>query len=293
MSAFTRTISGLNNQHLFHNVDLIVFLEGGSVSYNKQEVYAGKYSSETEDIIFWKNIFSKFLNDKKIKFKSIGSKSTIKDIVVDIVNGQLKTIMVAMDNEFDEILKRRIQHPQVFYTYGYSWENDVWNNNVIKGVIQELSAVQIENNDIDLNLNQFISKMKVAVNADGYLFKRNSSFFPRKTGYMFCVECAPVDLPHIKETDLNSKLTVRGIKKSNVNAFGRRYSIDTMKHCYGHLLADYCCQLISHYLKKRHSLTTISNNILYRIAINKFFQLCFENGHIYEYYESQFNKNEA
>lgn len=42
MSAFTRTISGSNNQHLFHNVDLIVFLEGGSVSYNKQEVYAGK-----------------------------------------------------------------------------------------------------------------------------------------------------------------------------------------------------------------------------------------------------------
>lgn len=293
MSSFQRTSSGLNNQHLFYNVDFIVFLEGGSSSYNKIEVYAGKYSSETEDIIFWQNIFNKFMCGKKIKFKSIGSKSTIKEIVVDIIAGKLKTVMVAMDNEFDEILRNRINHPNVYYTHGYSWENDVWNQHVIKSVIKELTAIEIENSDIDENFSDFLSKMKTAVNADGYLFKRNSSFFPRKTGYMFCVECAPIDLPHIKEIDLNSKLAAKGINRANVNSFGRRHSIDTLKFCYGHLLADYCCQLVTHYIKKRHSLTTISKDIIYRMGINKFFQLFFDSGQIYDYYETQFKKNEA
>ena len=291
MRTFKRTISGLNNQHLFYDVDLILFLEGGSMSYNKLEVYEGKYSSETEDIIFWKKIFNKFATKTKIKFKSIGSKTTIREIALDIVNGQLKTVMVAMDNEFDEILKRRIEHNQIFYTHGYSWENDIWNQEVIKAVIEELTAIKIENDDIDNNFSAFLKKMKFAVNADGYLFKRNSSFFPRKTGHLFCVECAPVDLPHIKEIDLNNKLITKGLKKSTVNAFGRRHAIDTLKFCFGHLLADYCCQLIIHYLKKRHSLANISKDIIYRVGLNKFFQLYFENGLIYNYYSSQFKKN--
>ena len=68
MSGFRRTISGLGNQHLFFDVDLVVFLEGGE-SYNKEEVYTNKYTAETEDVIFWKNVFKRFLEGKKIKPK--------------------------------------------------------------------------------------------------------------------------------------------------------------------------------------------------------------------------------
>jgi hypothetical protein len=291
MSSFKRTLSGLGNQHLFYNVDLVVFLEGGSVSYNKADVYAGNFTAETEDIIFWKNIFEKFSNNKKIKFKSIGSKKTIKEIAIDIVNGKLATVYVAMDNEFDEILLQRMEHSNVFYTNGYSWENDVWNQNVVKGVINELTAVEIENSDIEQNFNQFLKNMKVAVYADGYLFKNGSSFFPRKSGYMFCVDCTPIDLPTIKQLDISNKLQAKNLKKSTLYSYGSRHSIDTLKFCYGHLLADYCCQLITHYIKKRHSLTNISKDIIYRMGLKKFFQLHFDNGHIYEYYEAQFKKN--
>lgn len=289
MSTFKRTLSGINNQHLFYDVDIVVFLEGGSNSYNKDEVYKGRYTSETEDIIFWKNIFNKFMAGKKIKFKSIGSKSTIKEIALDIVNGNIKTVLVAMDNEFDEILKQRIEHPQIYYTYGYSWENDVWNHQVIKGVIEELTAIEIDNDDIEINFKEFLKKIKIAVYADAYLFKKNTSFFPRKTGYMFCVDCSPTDLPKIKKNDLNEKLKAKGLIRSTVYAFGRQNSIDILKLCYGHLLADYCCQLVIHYIKKRHALKTISKDIIYRLGINKFFLLSF-NGHIYDYYEQQFSK---
>src|SRR5690606_79017 len=109
-------------------------VEGGNTQYSKTEVYSGSFNHETVDIIFWSKVFHNFVNDKKIKFKSIGSKSTIKKIALDIVNEQIKTVLVAMDNEFDEILKKQISHPNIYYTFGYSWENDIWNAAVVKSV---------------------------------------------------------------------------------------------------------------------------------------------------------------
>jgi len=290
MSGFKRTKSGLGNQHFFFNVDLIVFLEGGHNSYNKAEVYADKFTSETEDIIFWENVFRKFAKDKKIKFKSVGSKSTIKEIADDIIKNQIKTVYVAMDNEFDEILNERILHSNVFYTHGYSWENDVWNQDVVKGVVSDLTAIEIENDDLEVNFNDFLKKIKIAVFADGYLFKKKSSFFPRKSGYLFCIDCTPIDLPSVKPDAINLKLSEKSLKRNTIRKFGRKYVLDTLKFCYGHLLADYCCQLITHYIKKRHSLTTISKDIIYRMGLRKFFHLHFNNGHIYSYYEQQFKR---
>lgn len=292
MSGFRRTISGLSNQHLFFDVDLIVYLEGGE-SYNKEEVYANKYTAETEDVIFWKNIFKIFKADKKIKFKSIGSKSIIKEIAIDIIDGQISTVMVAMDNEFDEILNNRVEHPHVFYTHGYSWENDVWSQTVVKSVIEQLSAVEIENNDIENNFNEFLERIKIAVYSDAYLFRHNSSFFNREKGRMFCVDCNPVDLPIIKSEEIDRRITEKGITRRKATLYGNKHNIDTQKFCFGHFLADYCCQLIQHYLKKRHSLTNIHKDYIYRVGINKHFELCFKNGHTYSHYINQFNKNEA
>ncbi|WET03725.1 DUF4435 domain-containing protein [Flavobacterium sp. YJ01] len=293
MRTFRRTRSGLNNQHLFHNVDLVVFLEGGNASFTKNQVLDGQYHEETEDIIFWKNIFKKFAPNKNIKFKSVGSKTTIKEIAIEIMDGNLTTVFVAMDNEFDEILKKRLEHKQIYYTHGYSWENDVWNQTVIKTVIEELTAVEIDNTDLDRNFNVFLNQIKAAVNADAYLFKKGSSFFPRKAGIMFCVECTPADLPFIKTDVLNNKFIEKNVNRKNVNAFGLRHKIQTLKFCYGHLLADYCCQLISHYLRKRHTLPSVHKDIIYRMGLNKFFLNHFEEGEVYDYYRSQFIKNEA
>tara|TARA_R100000306_G_scaffold11955_4_gene13960 strand:- start:28 stop:912 length:885 start_codon:yes stop_codon:yes gene_type:complete len=290
---FRRTTSGLNNQHLFHKVDIVVFVEGGKTQYNKTEVYSGSFNHETEDIIFWTKVFENFVSGKKLKFKSVGSKSTIKEIALDIIDGEISTVIVAMDNEFDEILKKQISHPNIYYTYGYSWENDVWNGAVVKSVIEELTAIEIEHSDIENNFDNFIKDLKLAVYADGYMFKKESSFFPRKKSPMFCVDCNPVDLPSVKKEKIEARLTDKSLKKNNLYSYGSRHSIETKRLCYGHLLADYCVQLIIHYLKNRHSLKNISKDIIYRMGLNKFFKEQFSSGNIYEYYREQFEKNVA
>lgn len=293
MSYFARTQSGLKNQHLFYNVDIVVFVEGGDRSFSKVEVLSGHYHEETEDIIYWKNIFSKFRESEKIKFKSVGSKATIKEIALDIVNGQLSTVMVAMDNEFDEILNRRAIHSNILYTYGYSYENDVWNSTVIKAVVEELTAVTINNTIIEETFDNFLKALKLAVYADGYQFKNGTSFFPRKSGYLFCVNCVGSDIPIIKKQEIKNKLIEKSISKSAAYSFGSKKKINTHRYCFGHLLADFCCQIIMGYMKKQHGLAAPRKDILYRMGIRKFFQLCFDSGPIYNHHQLQVTKNRA
>lgn len=290
---FKRTPSGINNQHLFFDVDYVIFVEGGKKSFNKAEVYAGNYSTETEDIIFWQKIFQNFVNGKKIKFKSVGSKSTIKEILIDVIDNEINTVLVAMDNEFDEPFNNRIIHPNVYYTNGYSWENDIWSVELIKSIIQKLTAIDLEHTDIEKNFTQFIKDLKFAVYADAYLFKKGDSFFQRKKGHLFCVDCNPLDLPSIRKSAIDQKILDKGINKSNVYSFGYRYSIKTIKHCFGHLFADYCCQIIIHYLKNRHGFTNLSKDLIYRIALSEFFNGHFKKSNSFGFYKQQFIKNVA
>lgn len=290
MKVFRRSSSGLTNQHLFHNVDLIVFLEGGDISCTKNDAYSGRGRENTEDVIFWEHLFAKFRKGKKIKFKSIGSKTTIKEIAIDIVNGQISNVMIAMDNEFDEILMTRLNHPDILYTHGYSWENDVWNETVICEIIKELSGIEIEKSIVSNNFKSFIKNIKVAVYADGYLFNKGSSFFPRKNGILGCIDCCPLDLPSVKKDVINNLLISKKLKRGTVYAFGRRKAIEPHKHCFGHLLADYCCQLIHHFLKNRLFLPGVNKTIFYRMCINKFFQVSYDNSHVAQHYELIFNK---
>ncbi len=288
MIGFKRTLGGLNNQHLFYNVDFVIYLEGGKISFNnKEQVYEENCSSETLDIIFWRYIFKHFKSEKKIKFKSIGSKFLIKEIANDIITGNISSVYVGMDNEFDEILNKRITHPNVLYTYGYSWENDVWNIETIKSLIENFTAIEIENDEIENNYNEFLSKVTIAVYADAYLFKSNSSFFPRNQGYLFCVDCKPKDLPIILENEIKSKMVEKCITKRQISLYGKKHSINPQKYCFGHFLADYCCQLIIHYIKKRHLISNLPKDIIYRMSIKQYFENYFETSHTFQFYKDQ------
>jgi hypothetical protein len=273
MSTFKRTRSGLSNQHLFYRVDFIVFVEGGCESYTKEQIISGFFHEETDDIIYWKNVFGCYLGSKKMKFKSVGSKSTIKEIAEDIVNDRIAAVVVAMDSEFDEVLERRIIHPKVVYTYGYSYENDVWNANVVKAVIEELIATDIDGRLIDKHFIAFWRAIRIAIYADSYLFSKGSSFFPRKSGFLFFLEFRADKIPLIRRTKILNRLSGIDISKGTFYTYGRRHNIYPQKHCFGHLLADYCCQLIIGYLKEFHDLVAPRKEILYRMGIRKYFQL--------------------
>jgi len=149
--------------------------------------------------------------------------------------------------------------------------------------------VKIENANVEANFAAFLKKIKIAVYADAYLFSQNTSFFPRSSGYMFCVDCIPADLPLIKSLQIEAKLIEKGLKKSTIYSYARRHSIDVKKYIFGHFLADYCCQVVIHYLKNRHNLGGLRKEIINRIGINKYFQHFFLDGDIFQYYQNSLN----
>jgi hypothetical protein len=267
---FTRTSSGLRNLHLFHNVDFVVYTEGGT-SYSFEDVKSGKFNNESIDSVFWNIIFSNY-KSASIRYKPIGSKSTVSKIAEEIIQNNLHTVYAVMDQEFDMVYQTNLSHPNVLYTYGYSWENDVWNKKVIGEIIETLSAKKTDISLISKLYDKFIKKIKYFVGADGYLFSKSDSYFPRPKGHMKLVNCNPKEAPLLKKVELIKITNEKNLKTSTIYGFSRRYKICPERNCYGHLLGDFCKQLVHHILKVKHNLTGIKDEFIKRMAINIFFK---------------------
>lgn len=110
---FQRTRHGISNEFLFYDVDLVVYCEGSG--------HDGEYA--TIDEAFWSKIFTE--NGKRVKCKSIGGKSDVLQRAALILSERLPNVAVALDRDYDHFTGAMVQDPQVFYTFGYSWESDV------------------------------------------------------------------------------------------------------------------------------------------------------------------------
>lgn len=110
---FRRTNFGLSNQHLFFDVDVVVYCEGGETEEEEA----------TFDELFWKRVFEG--NGKRVTCRSSGNKTMLMELAHAVSVEDVENVVVAMDRDYDHIFGRVIEHPRVIYTYGYSWESDV------------------------------------------------------------------------------------------------------------------------------------------------------------------------
>ena len=136
--AFTRTSSGLTNLAQFHGVEFIVYTEGGDKSYTLEEVINGKFNKSSIDIKFWSTIFIKHDFNRDFQFRALGSKSVTNNICEMIENGNVRNIIVARDSDLDDFIGEKFFSPYILYTRGYSWENDVYEQELVKQQIHAL-----------------------------------------------------------------------------------------------------------------------------------------------------------
>ncbi len=178
--SFTRTISGLSNLHLFYDSDLIVFTEGGTQTFALDEIEEGKYSTNSVDIKFWKNIFEINGLEKKVSFRAIGSKTASKSICEKIVNGEIHNTAVAKDRDLDEYVDTMFTSPFILYTKGYSWENDVFVKDLtceqIKSMLLTAETPEEVNSIIDKTFKDFkrigknLAKLEIIFRKNGVKF---------------------------------------------------------------------------------------------------------------------------
>lgn len=282
-NSFIRTSSGIQNEHLFHDVDYIVYLEGGNHSYTLEDITTKSlFNDNTLDIAFWKNQFNNHYSNCNCKFKSIGSKTVLKELSDIVISNNITSIIICMDSEFDELLNNKIQNPRVLYTYGYSWENEVFNPLILENLVILFTAMGECSDLIRTRYENFLSNIKDGVKGDYYQFSINNAFFPKKSRLKyFDIEdvalSVKVDLLH---KDIESK----GMNLNQLIA----YELDVERYCYGHLIADFSCQLIRNHLKKELFIDCPCNEALNRSAISLYFSQELKNDEINNYYENQF-----
>lgn len=272
---FVRTNSGLSNSRLFFKVDATIYVEGGD-SVNIDDVKNGQFSSSSSDVRFWQSLFSYYFPEKKFQFCCVGSKETVKKIANDIKSKKIFNVIVAMDRDFDHINGKKIISENVLYTYGYSWENDSWNDFTILQSFCSLSGScknNIENEELlTKNISSsFFFKIRRAVFIDAILSQYNCSLFDRKkpNRYIMIPDNGnpQVNIKQLKKSfdDVRTTLGKPIFKKSNITT-------NAYYDCFGHLVAEYGYRLLSFLLSRKENLPKIAKEYANGMVVEKFLQ---------------------
>lgn len=274
--SFTRTSSGLGNQFMFYDVDAIVFTEGGDVSWTFEDIRNNEFNEKSLDILFWKKLFDQFKSDLNIKFKAVGSKTTVKSIALEVQSNNLTTVIAAMDSEFDQLHGACINHPNVLYTHGYSWENDVWNQDLVISLLQNISGEDIDSEIIDTCISSFENDILEGVYADAHQFGLGESFLPRK-GRLKCIDCSVNQSPSVIADYVDQLFIEKGLDREQIRHYGTNNNIEVLKNCYGHLLNDFIFHLTRYYSTVVLKIKTLHKDLMERFALNNFITHCPEN----------------
>lgn len=286
---FLRTTSGLSNYNSFYKVDLLVFVEGGSESFSFQDIKSGKTNELSVDVKFWNNTINYFGSKKKIKILAVGSKGTLTQIAQKIKSAEIINCCVAMDRDHDDMDDEFKNVGGVLYTYGYSWENDVWDKNVIEELFFTFCPLSRSDEimpDIERLYNRFLQLIEGIVKLDVYLFRKGRGFsyftkFYKKT-IAYKRESEPkVNIKKTEEIIQNEK------KKNNIKRV--RVKIDSVRRsCRGHLYGKFCFWILLYLLKKYKTEIKTAEEVVSFVAIDKLFDknLICNPSPIYLHYEN-------
>ncbi len=270
---FRRTTSGLSNQHLFVDADAIVFLEGGE-SYSREAVELGHFSEISADIRFWKKIFSIYFPKGRLVFRSIGSKATVRSIALDLQNGEIENVIVAMDRDFDYMHGSQINCDNVLYSYGYSWENECWSEDAVVQAVVDMAGLSNTlfnsvKGEVGALFSSFESKIRQAVKADSLMIQNGYSFFNREQPERY-INVLSDGRPEVCSGQL--KISFADSRKKLGRPIRRKTSLanNPLYDCFGHLVACFSYRVLMYFLKYVYDLPTLAKHYASAAIVDKF-----------------------
>lgn len=268
---FNRSTYGQSNQNAFQNADLTAYTEGGKKSYTIIQIEDGKFSPTSIDIDFWKEVLKIHGCHRKIHFKAIGSKTSGDEITQRIVNGQIKNTLIFKDKDLDHYFEKYITHPNIIYTKGYSWENDVFTQENIIRIIKNYIF-----DDIPMNATSNIENSFKNLEKIGSKLLRLEIIF-RSHGFKFLTDVSGEALIKNGEIDMNFLINkVKSIAKSTNVCRPFKYtkinrSFNFYQDCYGKVFESIAYHLTVKILKELTDIKNISKEIFQRNAMSNYF----------------------
>lgn len=272
MTAFTRSNSGLSNQHLFHGSDLIVFTEGGRKALSYDAVLQGEANYISPDIKFWDGLLKACNFNVDYSIRAIGSKSTLKILCEKIAAGEIRNIVVAMDRDMDYSDEDIYLSPYILYTKGYSWENDAFKKSLtlkqIETMVLSVALPPEARSEIEQAYNKFkrfgrhILKFEFGFRSQGIRFisdVRGDRFYNSKKSPNIRIEQVYDILKEKKE------MVGKGVKFSRLER-----DICPMEGVYGKLIMAQSLSAISYICRKYSSINSVPTDMIVAAMIDRF-----------------------
>lgn len=249
---FQRTPLGVSNLHIFVDSDAVVYLEGGKSSFSIDQIKEGTCNNYSEDIKYWQKVFHYYFPDKDFHFKSVGSKSSAIEMAKFIQDNSIDNALVALDRDFDNLTQKIIKHPQILYTFGYSWENDCWSKISIRDAIFSIAGICKATNfkkvdqEVSSLLRDFGGQIKHWVRIDSIMMQNNFSLFDRKTPNRYIDTQSNKNKPVLNKRELKRTFVQLKQQVTSNRPFFSKNSVclHPIHDCFGHLFAKYCYRVL-------------------------------------------------
>jgi hypothetical protein len=249
----------------------VIYVEGGE-SYTAEEVLAGRYTAESSDIHFWRTVFSECGSSLKLAFRAAGSKTTLQAIARLIAGGSVAGTLVAMDRDYDHLFGTKIASALVLYTYGYSWESDVWTPKVVEELFYSVTGADLERAKLSAELSriygQFHRDLRHAIRADIICNAHSIEFFP-KSKPLKLLRTGTLRGPVVSRAEIKACFVVAKGKRSTKMRLSVP-SCDPTADCYGHLAAEFGYLVLQHLVRKYSKPVPMPKSLINNWAIDRF-----------------------
>lgn len=271
---FTRTKSGLKNYNKFYNVEAIIYIEGRMRDCQNESPVEDEKAFDT---LFYKALFSLLSPFKSVRFKIVGNKKNVLDYHDKIEINNTPYSYVIVDRDYDGILSSPLKRKKLINTYGYSWENDFWSDNLCLDVLNLMSlnpalghSVFLQKSSRSIRRLKLINKFNIIGRYFGLeLFPISVKGGAR--GFEFNVANKfPLRLSEVKK--IIGRFNKSYLDDANYHLLKNRCQLGSCRLIQGHFYEHFMLHLLSHSYKISSGIThnSIEASLIKNIAFNSF-----------------------
>jgi hypothetical protein len=210
-------------------------------------------TDETPDASFWRVIFESFRPHLSIHVKSVGSRRVAEEIARMAAEAAVHSVCVCTDADVDIVAPARALPPTQVTTWGYSWESDIADFEVLRCVFIHLRGFSLRSQEQIENLrrwhNEFVASCLLYTQRD---IRRVRSGLPgvfereQPTRNLGLAQNLPPDL---ESAFLDQRLEIE-VEEGFVFAHIEENTIEPQRHCFGKLLIRACYHATSHFMHR-------------------------------------------
>lgn len=286
--SLVRSIGGLANQHLFYNVDVIIYTEGGAEHRTITDAL-NQGSDETHDSAFWRSLFRALRPHLGVQVKSVGSKKVAREIAVLVNSAGVNNILVCVDRDFEAPWDPASGEPAECRSRAYSWEGDLARLDVMEAAFFRIRPYSLRAQTIFDEYAQWheqflgsllepVCRDKERVNAGSAgAFCRDN---PRRN-----IQFSGNQPPAIDEAFLAARINAPLTGSQPIASIDQN-EICPHRDCFGKVIVISNYHAFIHYVQKVHK-GRVDFDTFLNIAISVLSDVYVPGTNIYQYYDNQ------